>query len=153
MAPPKKYFTEEERLDREIREGTAHFAVAMIDMNNLKTINDTYGHEKGDEAILDLCNAICTAFKRSPVFRTGGDEFVVILEGYDLEHKDQLIRQFRDTAAKEEAKKPWRGMSAALGLQLYDRKWHNHFADVLKAADAEMYKDKTAMKANMKSSR
>ena len=146
-------FTEEERLDREIREGTANFGVCMIDMNNLKTINDTYGHEKGDEAILDLCAAICTTFKRSPVFRTGGDEFVVILEGYDLEHKDQLIKQFRDTAAKEETKKPWRGMSAALGLQLYDRKWHNHFADVLKAADAEMYKDKTAMKANMKSSR
>ena len=140
-------FSEEERLDREIREGSANFAVAMIDMNNLKTINDTYGHEKGDEAILDLCNAICTTFKRSPVFRTGGDEFVVILEGHDLEHKDELIARFRETAAQEETKKPWRGMSAALGCQEYDRNRHNHFADVLKAADAEMYQNKTAMKA------
>ena len=140
-------FGEEERLDKEIREGKANFAVVMIDMNNLKTINDTYGHEKGDEAIQDLCAAICTTFKRSPVFRTGGDEFVVILEGYDLEHKDQLIANFRETAAKEETKKPWRGMSAALGCQLYDKKQHNHFSDVLKAADAEMYQNKTAMKA------
>ena len=139
-------FSEEERLDREIREGTAKFAVAMIDMNNLKTINDTYGHEKGDEAIIDLCNAICTTFKRSPVFRTGGDEFAVILEGYDLEHRDELIARFRETAAQEETKKPWRGMSAALGCQVYDQKRHNHFADVLKAADAEMYQNKTAMK-------
>ena len=140
-------FSEEERLDREIREGTANFAVAMIDMNNLKTINDTYGHEKGDEAIQDLCAAICTTFKRSPVFRTGGDEFIVILEGYDLEHKDQLIAHFRETAAKEEAKKPWRGMSAALGCRVYDPKRHNHFADVFKEADVEMYQNKTAMKA------
>ena len=51
------------------------------------------------------------------------------------------------TLIKEETKKPWRGMSAALGCQVYDRKPHNHFADVFKAADAEMYRDKTAMKA------
>lgn len=140
-------FSEEERLDLAIREGTAVFAVAMIDMNNLKKINDTYGHEKGDEAILDLCDVICTTFKRSPVFRTGGDEFVVVLEGHDLEHKDPLIAAFRETLAKKEQKKPWRGMSAALGCQVYDRKMHNHFADVLKAADAEMYANKTAMKA------
>ena len=140
-------FGEEERLDREIREGAAHFAVAMIDMNNLKKINDSYGHEKGDEAILDLCAAICSTFKCSPVFRTGGDEFVVILERNDLEHKDQLTASFRETMAREEQKKPWRGMSAALGCQVYDPKQHNHFADVLKAADAKMYENKTAMKA------
>ena len=64
-----------------------------------------------------------------------------------MEHKDQLIANFRETAAKKETKKPWRGMSAALGCQVYDRKQHNHFADVFKAADAEMYRDKTAMKA------
>ena len=139
-------FSEEEQLDREIREGTADFAIVMIDMNNLKTINDTYGHEKGDEAILDLCSTICSTFKHSPVFRTGGDEFVVILEGHDLKHKDQLIACFRETAAKDETRKPWRSLSAALGCGVYDRKLHNHFADVLKAADTEMYLNKTAMK-------
>jgi diguanylate cyclase (GGDEF)-like protein len=143
-------FSEEERLDRAIREGKANFAVAMIDMNNLKTINDTYGHEKGDEAIMDLCNAICSTFKRSPVFRTGGDEFVVVLEGHDLEQKDELIVRFRETAAQEEAKKPWRNMSAALGCQVYDRQRHNHFADVYKEADADMYRNKAAMKAGRK---
>ena len=142
--------SEEERLDRAIREGSADFAVAMIDMNNLKTINDTYGHEKGDEAILDLCEAICSTFKRSPVFRTGGDEFVVIMENDDLKHKDQLIARFRETAAREESKKPWRKLSAALGCCVFEPKRHNLFADVLKAADAEMYRNKTAMKAQNK---
>ena len=142
--------SEEERLDRAIREGSADFAVAMIDMNNLKTINDTYGHEKGDEAILDLCEAICSTFKRSPVFRTGGDEFVVIMENDDLKHKDQLIARFRETAAREESKKPWRKLSAALGCCVFEPKRHNLFADVLKAADAEMYRNKTAMKSRNK---
>ena len=142
--------SEEERLDCTIQEGKAAFAVAMIDMNNLKTINDTYGHEKGDEAIRDLCEAICSTFKRSPVFRNGGDEFVVVLENDDLAHKDKLIARFRETMTKEDVNKPWRHLSAAFGCVVYDPKQHNLFADVLKAADAEMYRDKTAMKAAMK---
>ena len=142
--------SEEERLDREIREGTGAFAVVMIDMNNLKIINDTYGHEKGDEAILDLCEAICSTFKRSPVFRTGGDEFVVILENDDMADKDRLIARFREASAKEDGNKPWKRLSAAVGCSVYDPEQHNLFADVLKAADAEMYRDKIAMKTAVK---
>jgi GGDEF domain-containing protein len=70
----------------------------------------------------------------------------VILEGHDLEHRDELIARFRETAAQEEEKKPWRNMSAALGCQAYDRTRHHHFADVYKEADAEMYRNKTDMK-------
>ena len=87
-----------------------------------------------------------TRSKQELLMRYGGDEFVVILEGHDLKHKDQLIACFRETAAKDETRKPWRSLSAALGCGVYDRKLHNHFADVLKAADTEMYLNKTAMK-------
>ena len=72
------------------------------------------------------------------------------MENDDLKHKDQLIDRFRETAAREESKKPWRKLSAALGCCVYDPKRHNLFADVLKAADAEMYRNKTAMKAQNK---
>ena len=51
----------------------------FIDLNNLKTINDTYGHDKGNIAIMKLANMICEVFSKSPVFRIGGDEFAVIL--------------------------------------------------------------------------
>ena len=74
----------------------------------------------------------------------------MVLEGHDLEQKDELIVRFRETAAQEEAKKPWRNMSAALGCQVYDRQRHNHFADVYKEADADMYRNKAAMKAGRK---
>ena len=47
----------------------------------LKLINDTYGHEKGDIYLKTACNAICDVFRHSPVFRMGGDEFAVLLQG------------------------------------------------------------------------
>lgn len=142
----RAFVSEEERLDRAIKEGNAEFAVAVIDMNNLKAINDTYGHEEGDEAIKDLCAAICDTFKRSPVFRTGGDEFAVVLENSDLKNREKLFEEFRKASARAEEKKPWRGMSAALGCEVYDRKKHNNFPDVYKAADAKMYENKSRMK-------
>jgi diguanylate cyclase (GGDEF)-like protein len=60
-------------------------------LNNLKTLNETYGHDKGDLAIKKLSNLICRVFSHSPVFRIGGDEFAVILRGWDYEHYDTII--------------------------------------------------------------
>ncbi|MBO7661740.1 MAG: diguanylate cyclase, partial [Clostridia bacterium] len=57
------------------------FGIAMVDLNDLKRINDNYGHDKGDIAIQKLCGIVCSAFKHSPVFRIGGDEFAIVLEG------------------------------------------------------------------------
>ena len=44
-------------------------------------INDRYGHERGDEYIVNCCRLICRVFKRSSIFRIGGDEFVALLKG------------------------------------------------------------------------
>nr|MCR5025109.1 diguanylate cyclase [Lachnospiraceae bacterium] len=50
----------------------------------------TYGHDKGNMAIKKLCHLVCVIFDHSPVFRIGGDEFVVILRGNDHDHYDEL---------------------------------------------------------------
>ena len=142
----RAFVTEEEHMDEEIKNGTAEFGVAVIDMNNLKTINDTYGHEKGDEAIRDLCNLICNTFKHSPVFRIGGDKFVVILRKFDLKYRDHLISDFYAASELEEAIVPWRGMSAAIGYKVFDPQTDNKFSDVMKVADARMYEKKVQMK-------
>jgi len=55
------------------------FGVIGCDVNGLKKINDTLGHKAGDEYICAACKMLCEYFKHSPVFRIGGDEFVVIL--------------------------------------------------------------------------
>ena len=70
-----------------------NFGIAMIDLNNLKVINDTYGYEEGNYAIKKLCEIVCSVFSHSLVFRIGGDEFVVILKGADqkmYENKNEM---------------------------------------------------------------
>ena len=73
-----------------INKNLIHFAICECDLNNLKQINDTYGHEAGDLYIKRCCKVICSFFKYSPVFRIGGDEFVVLLQNEDYEACDGL---------------------------------------------------------------
>lgn len=74
----------EENINGRIKEGDQNpFAVVVCDINNLKIVNDMYGHNEGDACIKNACARICGVFSHSPVFRIGGDEFVVILSGED----------------------------------------------------------------------
>ncbi|MCR5656764.1 MAG: GGDEF domain-containing protein, partial [Butyrivibrio sp.] len=85
------YNREIESMDWNLKTGMLeNFGIAMIDLNFLKKINDSFGHEKGDLAIQKLSRIICTIFAHSPVFRIGGDEFVVILKGSDYTHSKEL---------------------------------------------------------------
>ena len=126
------------------------FGIAIIDLNYLKKTNDTYGHEKGNISIKKLAVLACTIFTHSPVFRVGGDEFAVILTGWDLERIDHLIRQFHDAVsqyAADESLAPWERISASIGYTVYNPKKDTGVADVFKRADMEMYKCKKDMHA------
>lgn len=70
------------------------FGIIVFDLNGLKQINDTQGHEAGNKYIKDACSIICNQFKHSPVYRIGGDEFVAFLEGIDYENRYILLRDF-----------------------------------------------------------
>ena len=146
----RSYNTEAERLESSIREGTAEFGLAMVDMNYLKQTNDVYGHEKGDIAIKQLCKIICGVFVHSPVFRVGGDEFVVILEKRDYNRRDALAKEFDsiiERVSSDESLDPWEKLSAAIGYVAYDPKTDKCVEDVLNRADAHMYEQKKKMKA------
>ena len=144
------YETEAEKLEWEIGGGTAEFAIAMIDLNFLKRINDTFGHEKGNVAIKKLCEMVCRIFAHSPVFRIGGDEFVVILKGHDLQTADELLAAFRGELAaqdKDERLEPWEKVSAAIGIAYYERGTDESASNVFARADKVMYEDKRRMRA------
>ena len=68
------------------------FAIALFDINDLKVTNDQFGHNAGDKLIIRSARLICSQFKRSPVYRIGGDEFVVILENADYNNREALVR-------------------------------------------------------------
>ena len=125
------------------------FALAMFDVNSLKLINDSQGHEAGDEYLLRTCHLICDVFKHSPVYRMGGDEFTAVLTGEDYDNRDELVAQLNSRLSPYSKTLPLPDdyVSIACGLAVYGSGKDNSVIDVLKRADEEMYKDKTAKKS------
>ena len=129
------------------------FGIGVVDLNFLKKVNDTYGHEKGNFAIIKLCELICHTYTHSPVFRIGGDEFVIILKGRDLKECEELKKEFFTKLGEMDVDStlmPWEKVSAALGYAFYDKMVDNEVMDVFKRADEEMYECKRGMKADRK---
>ena len=137
-----------EILNAKIKGGTARFAIVMIDLNRLKHINDTYGHERGNDYLTGSCNIICDIYEHSPVFRIGGDEFVVILERRDFESRDELYHKLMESFGKHnqnDNKDPWLKFSAAAGMAVYNQDTDKTADDVFKNADKIMYDNKISM--------
>ena len=127
-----------------------HFAICECDLNNLKIINDTYGHESGDFYIKACCKTICNIFKHSPVFRTGGDEFVIILQNEDYERCDEIKKEINDFVLSEVKKEGsvLEKISFAAGFSKFNSKTDRTVGDVLNRADFEMYIHKKTVKAS-----
>lgn len=135
------------RLEAALRDGTADFAVAVCDINGLKQLNDSIGHEAGDSLIIRASRLICNTFKHSPVYRIGGDEFSVILEGEDLRSCESLLAAFQSAmAAQPQGSAAEPPVSIALGLSRSTQE-DTAFSDVFQRADEAMYRNKAAMKA------
>ncbi len=124
------------------------FAVGMFDCDDLKLINDRYGHERGDQYLTTACRFICRVFQHSPVFRIGGDEFVVIMQGEDLQNREALTRQFVDSMAEINAdtSSEWEQVRVAMGVAVYDADVDQSVNDVLRRADELMYENKRMRK-------
>ena len=70
------------------------FALFVFDLNDLKLINDTYGHETGDQYILKSCELVKKYFPGNIVYRFGGDEFIVYITGDKYEERFNCLEQF-----------------------------------------------------------
>jgi diguanylate cyclase (GGDEF)-like protein len=122
------------------------FAVVMLDCNDLKSINDQLGHDKGDIYLCAACTFICGIFVHSPVFRLGGDEFAVVLQQADFLRREKLLEEFDRTSTTTNAENAdsWNRVSIAKGCAVYDPAIDKNTADVLRRADEAMYRDKNA---------
>lgn len=126
----------------------SRYGVIVMDTNDLKEINDNYGHENGNVYLINSTKLICQTFQHSPVFRIGGDEFVVILENSDLDKYEELMQLLRKKMEKTlSERKPWKRISIACGVCICDDPQNSDFKDIFNAADKEMYKDKKSIKA------
>lgn len=141
---PVSYKLTTDNLEKQIREGIARFAVVMFDLNNLKKINDNYGHKAGDRAIKIAADIICRSFPYSSVFRIGGDEFVAILQGIEYENRNALFTEFDKHVLenKSRAAENYEAVSIARGMATYDPNLDSTYQHVFVRADTEMYKHK-----------
>lgn len=140
-----------EALQEQIANNTATFAIVMIDVNNLKDVNDNFGHDCGDKYILGACRIFCNIYRQSPVYRVGGDEFVVILQNSDYKNREKLLknieREFQKTANNTK-RKPYERYSVAYGMSEF--KAGDNVDDVFKRADESMYAKKEELKGRQK---
>ncbi len=136
------YEEAEELLKRQIIENNnIEFAITIFDVNNLKLINDTKGHQAGDEYIREACAIICRTFTHSPVFRIGGDEFAVISQGEDYDH----LEEFTDMIAAHNTEAISAGGNViACGTAKYEN--DGNVEAVFTRADNNMYENKRNLK-------
>ena len=120
------------------------FAIGVFDCDNLKIVNDQYGHDKGDAYLKKAGRTIGNVFKHSPVFRIGGDEFTVILKNEDYRNMDLLLARFSETAEEINASvdEPWEKVKLSKGFAVYDSSDDGTVTDVTRRADKLMYEDK-----------
>jgi diguanylate cyclase (GGDEF)-like protein len=124
------------------------FGIAVFDVNNLKMMNDSQGHEAGDDYLMRSCHLICNVFKHSPIYRIGGDEFVAVLMGDDYDNRDALLVTINESMSPylDSMPLPPDYLSIACGIAVFDRSSDSSVADVIKRADEAMYKDKASKK-------
>jgi diguanylate cyclase (GGDEF)-like protein len=143
------YLQNEARMDRQIEEGSiSPFAIVVMDVNDLKKVNDTKGHQAGDQCLKDACKMICEIFKHSPVFRIGGDEFVVILRNEDFQNRMNLADEFYRESDKinATAHNEWEGVHTSMGIVTYDPLIDRAVSDTVRRADKVMYEKKRSGK-------
>ena len=138
------YAQAEQQLNGEIASGeVVPFAVASCDVNRLKTVNDTLGHKAGDQYLKDACMVICHIFEHSPVFRTGGDEFVAILRGADYQRRAELMQKLEEISRNGMTNG---GVVVAGGLSDFVPGQDRNVAAVFERADNAMYEKKKELK-------
>jgi diguanylate cyclase (GGDEF)-like protein len=144
---------EMKELNKMIHDGKESFAMVMMDLNELKKMNDEYGHDMGDKYLVGGCKQMCIIYKHSPIFRIGGDEFVAVLRGGDYENRNLLLSKIKSSfreSSDDMSRKPWERYSAAAGMAEHLPGDDETAQDVLKRADIEMYNDKKKIKAKEK---
>lgn len=124
-----------ELIDKKIMTEQTPFNVIVFDINGLKTINDTYGHDKGDSAIVTVSTVLKEIFENFNIYRVGGDEFIVIIEEKLDESKD-LINKVTDSLKENDI------VSVSKGFASFVPYYDMRYKDVFQRADQTMYEDK-----------
>lgn len=116
------------------------YSIIMADVNELKYVNDTYGHAEGDKMIYTVASAINTAVgKKGNVYRIGGDEFVTVINSDNPDVTEEIIKSIRRILLDKN--EPKYKTSVSLGTAVHQN--NELFSETLERADKNMYEDKS----------
>ena len=140
------YIDFEEEVDNKIASNAMErFALVVFDLNDLKMTNDNYGHEAGDNYLVDSTKLIQEIFKDNPIYRVGGDEFVTVLTGQNFENQGQLMKAFERKIDDNLQNKGRLIISS--GIANYDKEKDTTILKVFTRADRTMYARKQELKS------
>ena len=124
------------------------FAVIVTDINDLKKINDTYGHEYGDLLIQNGAASLKKIWDSKFIYRIGGDEFVVIYADVNKEMIEQEVAALDEIVDGFNMQNHSRRfhLQMAVGMAVYDPELDNEYMDVFRRADSAMYENKKLKK-------
>lgn len=140
-------------LDRRLKEelfrattSRSKFTIAMIDLDEFKNINDTYGHSAGDQVLKQLANRMVQAFRTTDIIcRFGGDEFVVIFPENSSQLADLALKRLQNELASNPIillnEKTYFDLALSIGMSSFPEDGCT-MEDLLAAADAAMYRNK-----------
>jgi diguanylate cyclase (GGDEF)-like protein len=133
------------KLLAQVKRNNMKLSLSMLDCNNFKIINDTYGHKKGDLVIKNISNLLLNSTRDSDVVaRWGGDEFLIISPFTDLQGTKVVIKRIEQSLL-EMSKEMGIDISVSIGIAVYPNEADN-IDDLIKIADKNMYDTKSISK-------
>ncbi len=115
----------------------------FCDVDNLKLINDCYGHREGDLALVRIADALEEAFRDSDILaRLGGDEFAVLALEASSQHEGVILRRLEESLKKSNANELRYGLSLSVGVARFDPQHAVSLGDLMELADRNMYEQK-----------
>lgn len=120
------------------------FSVVVFDINGLKQVNDTLGHQAGDKYIKDCYKIITDVYKGNKIYRFGGDEFVTVLEEDDYDDRAELLEKFNEIIDNN-LENDLPVVSTGMADFEYDK--DNTYRAVFVRADKLMYERKAFLKS------
>ncbi|WP_289107595.1 response regulator [uncultured Pseudoalteromonas sp.] len=115
--------------------------LALLDIDFFKNINDTLGHEAGDQALKQVATLIKTTFSKFTVARVGGEEFAIILDDIDTARGREYLEGFRKKLAKHEFLIDEKPFSITISIGVADFQ-NTDLTQAMRIADAALYEAK-----------
>lgn len=121
------------------------FALVMCDVDNFKMVNDTYGHNIGDEILVNIANSFKTVFREGDfVCRWGGEEFLIIINDVDRQKALEIVSRAREMISKKFVKYDDKKIFSTLtyGISCHTKNTRIDIYSMIKHADDLLYKGK-----------